>query len=130
MNLAASMHPYLMRGLIEWCEDHGHTPHALVVVDDWCQVPREFVQDDQIVFNIGAEATQGLHIDDETMRFKARFGGKVHEVNVPLRRVAAIFARESGQGMTFDVSEAPDPSPEPLGDAPTQAARPALRRVK
>ena len=136
LNMAASMRPYLMRATYEWCSDHGSTPYAMVVVDDYCQVPREFVQDEQIVFNIGMEATQALVIDDEGLRFKARFGGRVQSVDVPLGRIVALYARESAQGLTFELEEtnakadAPaDPVPEPSPTSPP-SGRPSLRRIK
>lgn len=133
LTLAPSMRPYLIRAIVQWCEDQAHTPHVLVLVDSRCRVPREFVQQGQIVLNIGALATQGLHIDDHFLRFKARFSGRVHEVEVPLGRVVAVYARESAQGLAFEVEDDP-PAPTPQDDDDAAAApkpsRPALRRVK
>ena len=137
LNMAPSMRPYLMRAVYEWCSEHGYTPYALVVVDDRCQVPREFVQDEQIVFNIAMDATQGLVIDDEGLRFKARFSGRVHAVDVPLGRVVALYARESAQGLTFELADSPQPSsdtPEEPPESPPprggSGTRPSLRRIK
>jgi len=96
-----STRPYLIRALHEWCIDNGFTPYVTVLVDNTVQVPREFVKDGEIVLNIGLDATTGLKLGNEYMEFKARFGGVVRDIFVPMDQVAAIFARENGQGMAF-----------------------------
>lgn len=101
-----STRPYLMRAIYEWCMDAGFTPHLLVQVDEQTRVPRSYVKDGQIVLNIGAGAVRDLTIDNDWVLFSARFSGVSHEIAVPINRVAAIFARENGQGMHFEVQEA------------------------
>lgn len=93
--------PYLIRALHEWCGDNGLTPYVTVLVDNTVQVPREFVKDGEIVLNIGFDATTGLQLGNEFMEFKARFGGVVRDIFVPIGQVVAIFAKENGQGMAF-----------------------------
>jgi len=117
-----STRPYLLRALHEWCTDNGLTPYIVVRVDDTVQVPREFVANDEIVLNISVDATGALHIGNDAIAFKARFGGKARDILVPVDRVAAIYARENGQGMAFAVGEGGDagaPVPElPAGERP------------
>ena len=96
-----STRPYLVRAIYEWCSDNGLTPYVAVQTDDTVQVPREFVKNGQIVLNVSFDATQGLIMDNEAIRFKARFGGVPREIFVPIDRVLAIYARENGQGMAF-----------------------------
>ncbi|MDD2879553.1 MAG: ClpXP protease specificity-enhancing factor [Rhodoferax sp.] len=96
-----STRPYLIRALHEWCGDNGLTPYVTVLVDNTVQVPREFVKDGEIVLNIGFDATTGLQLGNEFMEFKARFGGVVRDIFVPIGQVVAIFAKENGQGMAF-----------------------------
>ena len=108
-----STRPYLIRALHEWCTDNGLTPYLAVKVDRSVQVPREFVNDGEIVLNVSYDATGNLQLGNEYIEFKARFGGKPREIMVPVERVQAIYARESGQGMSFPViddllSEVPD----------------------
>ena len=122
-----------MRALYEWCVDSGFTPQLLVAVDDKTRVPAGFVKDGQIVLNISAGATRNLTIDNDWIHFSARFGGVSHEIAVPIERVAAIFARENGQGLHFEPvetgslatasSSSDEPSPPPKG-------RPSLKVVK
>ena len=54
---ATSTRPYLIRAWHEWCCDNGFTPYITVAVDNSVQVPREYVKDDEIVLNIGFDAT-------------------------------------------------------------------------
>jgi stringent starvation protein B len=120
-----STRPYLIRALHHWCSDHGYTPFLAVAVDGSVRVPMEHVRDGQIVLNLSHEATQGLDLGNETIAFKARFGGVAREIRVPVERVLAIYARENGQGMAFPVGAsagelthagaeaAPDTSPRP-----------------
>lgn len=100
-----STRPYLIRALHEWCTDNGLTPYLAVKVDRSVQVPREFVKDGEIVLNVGYDATGNLQLGNEYIEFKARFGGKPREIMVPVERVQAIYARESGQGMSFPVMD-------------------------
>jgi len=98
---STSTRPYLIRALHEWCTDNGFTPYIAVRVDDSVQVPREFVNDGEIVLNVGFDATSSLQLGNDYIEFKARFGGKSRDIMVPVGRVIAIYARENGQGMAF-----------------------------
>jgi len=136
-----STKPYLIRAIHEWCADQGFTPYLSVKVDAATRVPREFVKDGEIVLNVGVEATHQLMMGNEEISFQARFGGKAFPVVVPIERVAAIYARENGEGMAFEVAEGgPGDVTEdlqveaaPAADAPTErppAGKPFLTRVK
>ena len=126
----SSTRPYLVRALHDWCTDNGFTPYVAVFVDRGVQVPMEYVKNNEIVLNIGFEATSGLRLGNDTIEFKARFGGVARDIVVPIDHVVAIYARENGQGMAFpapqaDGGEQPAPPPEP----PT-GGRPSLKRIK
>ena len=133
-----STKPYLIRALYEWCVDSGYTPQLLVAVDARTRVPVAYVRDGQILLNVGASAVRDLTLDNDWIQFSARFGGVSHEIAIPVDRVAAIFARENGQGLHFepvDATEPPEPtSPEPSTAPETPTAppkgRPALKVVK
>jgi stringent starvation protein B len=103
-----STKPYLLRAIYEWCTDNGYTPHIAVLVDKRTRVPMEFVKNGEIVLNISFSATSGLKMDNEWITFSARFGGVSRELAIPVDNVAAIYARENGQGMGFDTSIASD----------------------
>lgn len=132
-----STRPYLIRAIYEWCVDAGFTPHILVHVDEHTRVPAGYVKEGQIVLNVGSNAVRDLAIDNDWIMFSARFSGTSQEIAVPINRVAAIFARENGQGMHFEVQEATegeevvqaDESSEDLPPEPPKG-RPQLKVVK
>jgi len=111
-----STKPYLIRALHEWCTDNGYTPYIVVKVDAHTRVPPAHVQDGQITLNIGSLATNKLSLGNELIEFQARFGGITEHVSVPVAAVSAIYARETGAGMGFEVQEY-EPSGEPEGQA-------------
>jgi stringent starvation protein B len=117
----SSTRPYLIRALHDWCTDNGFTPYVAVFVDASVQVPTEYVKNNEIVLNIGFEATTALKLGNETIEFKARFGGTSRDIVVPVDHVIAIYARENGQGMAFPV-----PTDAPAGmTAAADTAAPA-----
>lgn len=101
--------PYLIRALYEWCVDSGYTPYLAVTVNSRTHVPRDFVKNGEIVLNIGAAAVHKLSMGNETIEFAARFNGVSRDVSVPMDAIAGIYARESGQGMAFEIT--PDTTP-------------------
>ena len=103
----SSTRPYLIRALHDWCTDNGFTPYLAVHVSGAVQVPMEYVKNNEIVLNVGFEATSGLQLGNECIEFKARFGGVSREIVVPVDHVVAIYARENGQGMAFPVPSGP-----------------------
>jgi stringent starvation protein B len=120
-----STRPYLIRALYEWCTDNGFTPYVAVSVDNTVQVPREYVKNNEIVLNIGFDATSSLTLGNEFIEFKARFGGSAREILVPISHVIAIYARENGQGMAFPLettSAVTAGATKPSTDAPAEPA--------
>ena len=140
-----STKPYLLRAIWEWCCDNGFTPHIAVEVDERTRVPREFVRDGQIVLNLGPSATNKLQIGNDFIEFQARFGGVARDLSVPVTRVSAIYARENGAGMAFEVDgeavlvdedsvapEAAEATPDETPPEPPrpEGGRPKLQRIK
>lgn len=122
-----STKPYLIRAIYEWCNDNGFTPYLAVAVDERTQVPREYVKAGEIVLNVSPMATQRLSMGNDLIAFQARFGGIARELSIPVENVSAIYARENGHGMAFDVPKAPaigEPggAAEPTGPGPGEPA--------
>ena len=151
--------PYLLRALYEWCVDNGYTAHLAVKVDSRSQVPSEYVRNGEITLNVSPSAVHKLQMGNELIEFSARFAGVARQISVPVAGVYALYARETGHGMTFEVDAAkpvrqseagkqpangsssneagPAALPAPLGvaGAPTEPTKPAggkpqLRRIK
>jgi len=102
-----SAKPYLVRAICEWCADNGLTPYLAVRVNGQTRVPTAFVKNGEIVLNISATATRKLTVDNEWIRFTARFNGASQEVAVPMNAVAGIFAKETGYGFAFSIQQDP-----------------------
>ncbi len=110
--------PYLIRAIHEWICDNNLTTHLAVDANHpGVEIPRDFVQDGQIVLNIAPRAVQHFVADNNEIRFSARFHGQPMTVRVPVGAVLAVFARENGQGMAFPAEE-PPPEPPPEGSGP------------
>ena len=140
---SVSTKPYLLRALFDWCADQGLTPYIAVVVDERAGVPRQYVKDGQIILNIGREAVHQLVMGNELITCSARFGGVAQELTIPIDCVAAIYARENGHGMAFevtpgqavraDVASVPQTErvEQPVLTTPDKpTTRPHLRRIK
>src|SRR5216110_239198 len=119
--------PYVLRALFEWCVDNGYTPHLAVKVDSRTQVPPEYVKSGEITLNISPNAVHKLQMGNELIEFSARFGGVARQISVPITNVYALYARETGHGMTFDSENA---KPAVQSDAEAEPARASLAPVK
>jgi stringent starvation protein B len=121
-----STKPYLLRALFEWCVDNGYTPHIAVRVDSRTQVPAEYVKNGEITLNISPGAVHKLQMGNELVEFSARFGGVARQLSVPVPNIYALYARETGHGMTFDVEGAkPGTFAKPEAEAPSAVRPPA-----
>src|SRR3954469_21123474 len=117
--------PYVLRALFEWCVDNGYTPHLAVKVDSRTQVPTEYVKGGEITLNISPNAVHKLQMGNELIEFSARFGGVARQISVPVTNVYALYARETGHGMTFDI-EGPKPVLQAVVEAEPAPSKPAL----
>ena len=102
----------------------------MFVDDDACRCRREYVKNNEIVLNIGFEATSALKLGNEFIEFKARFGGTAREIIVPVDHVIAIYARENGQGMAFPVPRRAPASAEARRRVRRLARRAAARAAR
>jgi len=126
--------PYLLRALYEWCADNGYTPYLSVRVDEHCRIPQAHVKDGHITLNIGMMATHNLDLGNDFIEFTARFNGVAQQVSVPVTAVAALYAREIEQGMSFKpepYTATPEPAPAAAAKpSPEEPARPSFQIVK
>jgi len=102
-----SAKPYLIRAICEWCGDNALTPYLAVKVNAETRVPTAFVKNGEIVLNVSTTATRKLTIDNDWIRFTARFNGASQEVAVPMNAVSGIFAKETGYGFAFTATQDP-----------------------
>ncbi|UYV17850.1 ClpXP protease specificity-enhancing factor [Halomonas qaidamensis] len=97
-----SSRPYLARALYEWLLDNELTPYVVVdATQPGVEVPRQFVQNGQIVLNVAPTAVRDLFMENQAIGFSARFSGQPMQVMIPTPALIAIYARENGAGMVF-----------------------------
>ena len=135
-----SSRPYLIRALYEWIVENDCTPHLLVVADyPGTRVPPGYAKDGQVVLNVSPSAVRHLHMDNEAVSFEGRFGGVPQSLYVPAGAVLAVYARENGQGMVFDLESSAldaaadagdDDQGPPSTEPPRPSGRPSLKVVK
>lgn len=115
-----SPRPYLVRALIDWIVDNDCTPFVAVASElDGVTVPPGTAKDGRVVLNLSASATRNLQISNELLTVDCRFGGQPFHVTVPMGAVVAVFARENGEGMSFE--------PEQAAEAPAAPETPATK---
>lgn len=101
-----SSKPYLIRAIYEWIVDNNLTPYIAVDTSvPGTVVPQEYIQDERIVLDISQAATSNLIISNDSLEFKARFGGISRNIYIPISAVLIIYAQENDQGMAFPPEE-------------------------
>lgn len=98
--------PYLLHAYHKWIIDSGCTP--LIVIDanhPRCNVPKDYVANGEIVFNVAPTAVRDMNIDGTSIDFKASFSGIVHLISAPIKAVIGIYAEENGEGIFFDMDD-------------------------
>lgn len=120
---------YLLKALYDWILDSNCTPYIVLQADGGdVDVPEGHVENGRIVLNVSPVSVRNLEFGEAEISFDGRFGGRAHRVIAPTGRAIAIYAKETGQGMSFELegtergSDAPRPPPTPAG--------PKLTRVK
>ncbi|MGY0217870.1 ClpXP protease specificity-enhancing factor [Endozoicomonadaceae bacterium StTr2] len=142
-----SSRPYIARALYDWILENNCTPHILVdAVYPGVRVPKAYVKDNQIVLNVAPAAVRNFEMGNEWFGFEGRFGGVSTRIEFPVGALMAIYARENGQGMVFEIETGNEPPPEGDGKStdimkpvepaggddkpPKKPGRPSLRVVK
>jgi stringent starvation protein B len=120
--------PYLIRSIYEWIVDNNFTPYIQVDANHPRAVlPMQFVQDGRIILNLRPLAVEALCLGNDSIEFNTRFSGKSTYINAPVAAVVAIYAKENGKGMIFDLEDYQDDTPPP---EPPKKEKPKLRVVK
>lgn len=124
---------YIFDAVYRWTTDAGHTPY--IVVDTkttGIRLPTQFADQDKITLNISDSAVSNFSIEEqEWLYFSARFSGEPHNIEIPLRAIQAIYARETGTGISFTGNQWDEPDGSPSDKkAPGKPVAPALKIVK
>ncbi|NDH67453.1 MAG: ClpXP protease specificity-enhancing factor [Gammaproteobacteria bacterium] len=114
--------PYFIRALFDWIVDNDFTPYLLVdAMHPDVEVPLEFVNGGRIILNIDPKACRGLHLNNDRIVFTAKFSGQTTQISLSPGAVLAVYAKENGRGMEFDVEY--DTVPPKKTATPTSQAK-------
>lgn len=114
--------PYFIRALFDWIVDNDMTPYLLVdAMHPDVEVPQDFVNGGRIILNIAPKACRGLHLNNDRIVFTAKFSGYTTQISLSPGAVLAVYAKENGRGMEFEVE---------YDTAPPQKASPPASQTK
>ena len=123
-----SNRPYLIRAIYEWALDNDMTP-MLLVCDEAPSAETMLDKDQCTVYNISPRAVRDLVIDEDGIRFHARFQGISKHVVLDVHKVLQAFCEENDEGLVFPWTD--ESSPLLLDrDAKPPKGRPHLKVVK
>lgn len=100
--------PYMLRAAYQWVVDNGWTPHLIVACPNvgWVSgLSEDFLQDEFLILNISPLSAPDCLIENDYVFFSGRFKGESCQVSVAMQAVAALIARENGQGFNFELPE-------------------------
>ncbi len=103
----------------EWILDNDLTPYVIVSTTGAdIDVPPGHAENGRIVLNVSPSAIRNLSITNDRLEFDGRFGGRAFHVSAPVGAVLAVYAKETGQGMAFEVEPADAAEPAPPEPTP------------
>lgn len=119
---------YVLKSTYEWLLDHQLTPYFLVnALFKGVMVPKEYIEDGQIILNASNEAVENMFFDHEGVSFDAGFGNDLMRIFLPLESILALYAEETEQGLyatdndfTMLLNEGDENNFEPVADAPLE----------
>jgi stringent starvation protein B len=77
----------------------GDTVYIRVDADkDNVEVPKKYVEEGRIILNITPGAITNFSWHEDSMEFTARFKGKTHKIELPLKSLLWIYSPDTGTG--------------------------------
>jgi stringent starvation protein B len=100
------MKGYVVEAYYKCIVDSGYTPYIIVdTTVDYVDVPKDYIRDDQIVLNMAPQAIRDPVFHKSYLSFRTQFSGVTFYVYVPMIAVLSIYAKENGEGKTFELVE-------------------------
>lgn len=133
-----SLKNYIFDAVYRWAIDAGYTPQVIIDTKiSGVHLPGQFSDQDSITLNISPGAANQFRLEENNwIFFSATFSGKSYNIEFPLQAVQAIYARETGKGISFTGSQWSDPDGTPPDKnlankkKTEKPAKPALKIVK
>jgi len=110
-----SLKNYIFNAVYRWAIDAGYTPYIIVDTNiSGVHLPSQFSDQNSITLNVSSgAANQFILEENDWISFSARFSGKSYKIELPLLAVQAVYARETGKGISFSGSQWSDPDGSP-----------------
>ena len=128
----------LLKATYTWLLDEGLTPYFLVDAEfPTVMVPKEYVEEGEIVLDASADAIDDMIFDEEGISFLTGFGEEACKVFFPIGAVIALYAEENDQGLfTTDedsvllVQETDEPLEAKAKTKPQRKVEPPKKEIK
>ena len=106
-----SLKNYIFNAVYRWAIAEGYAPYVIIdTIISGVRLPPQFSDQDSITLNVSPGAANQFILDENGwIFFSARFSGKSYNVELPLQAVQAVYARETGKGISFSGSQWRDP---------------------
>lgn len=111
----------LIYSIYDWCTSNDFTPFISIEDCPELNMPKKYIKNDEIIFNISTKAVHDLLINDGLICFIARFNGISRKLEIPISAVKGVFAKEVNQGIMFS-SEKDDENKEIINNEQNNTA--------
>ena len=123
---------YLINAIYQWCLDSQLTPHILVKNNDnlTLQLPKDFNSSKELIFNISNTAVKNLTIGFNNIEFNAMFNGIACSLNIDIKNILYIFAKEINDGVFLDHSQSENKTKTKTKEKETHSSKSHLTLIK
>lgn len=89
-----SVKSYVINAHINWLDDNGKIPYMTCHINENCTVPKEFIGNEFITFNVSAESVTKFMLDPSGMSFYCRFNGKEDHIFIPIENMIMLSSKD------------------------------------
>ena len=96
--------PYLIKAIYDCCLNENTTPFLSVRLMGKSVVPVQFINEAELTLNISASATKELSFNKNDISFKEKFNRDEKNMSIAYNEITAIFSKEDGDGLIFEIT--------------------------
>ena len=96
---------HLVKAIYDWCLEDGFTPYVAVNTYNNVTLPHSLTNNDALVLDISGDAAKNLLLTKQCLSFTTKFDDDVCDVFVPISKIVAVFAKETGDGLTLSKTD-------------------------
>ncbi len=91
-----SLPPFFFMAFYNWLVESNQNPMIHVIITNDCKIPKQFMNQDRINFNVSPAAVNNLFMDDKGVSFDARFNQAAHSLYIPFECIEALSCKDIG----------------------------------